>query len=122
MKVEGINMAIASATAGRPGQPITRSHARDEEGHRQLRFDHGGRLVGRLRVSGRNTVTHAIGGLRADAARRGLPVTAEVRDLETGAAGLGSVCFGRDCGGALPPPSARAGAGRYCQVEANGRF
>ena len=38
-------------------------------------------------------MTHAIGGLRANAARRGLPVTAEVRDLETGAAGLGSVCF-----------------------------
>ena len=35
----------------------------------------------------------AIGGLRADAARRGLPVTAEVSDLEAGETGLGSACF-----------------------------
>ena len=35
----------------------------------------------------------AIAGLRAEAARRGLPVTAEVRDLETGAPGLGAARF-----------------------------
>ncbi len=35
----------------------------------------------------------AIASLRDDAVRLGLPVTAEVRDLETGAPGLDSACF-----------------------------